>query len=223
MLIFKISEEKGYFMGKLIKVEVKDVLVSAVGFVVVLYDKDKERVLPIFIGPFEASGILMKLRNQPFVRPITYDLFKNTLEAIGARVKKVVVNDLREETFYAILYIETDDGRELEIDSRPSDAIAMALRFEAPIYVEEHVMELAGVPAEEILNRLMQESVTEVEEYTESSEETEDLKRKLEDLEEELRKAIEEERFEDAAMIRDEIEKIKKKLGPNQPPNIGIA
>ena len=122
---------------------------------VILKEEGGERFLPIWIGFNEANAIMMKLENIEFERPLTHDLMKNVLETIGAKLKKIVVSDLKNSTYYATLYVE-QGGREYEIDSRPSDAIALALRFGCDIYVDEIVLDktrssdfLKGVPVQE--------------------------------------------------------------------------
>jgi bifunctional DNase/RNase len=110
--------------------------------IVILKDKEGARVLPIWVGIFEANAIALQIENISTPRPMTHDLMKNLLGDLDASVEKVVVNDLRENTFYAMIYIHRG-GEIVAVDSRPSDAIALALRAKAPIYVEESVVESA--------------------------------------------------------------------------------
>ncbi len=112
--------------------------------IVVLKDELRNRVLPIWIGIFEANAIAIELEKVKTPRPMTHDLLRNVISTLGAKVEKVVVNDLRDNTFYAVIHL-TRDGEKLEIDSRPSDAIALAVRVKAPIFVEDHVFEKATV------------------------------------------------------------------------------
>src|SRR2546425_6683480 len=102
-------------------------------------DEEDKRSLPIWVGIFEANAIALELEKIATPRPMTHDLIKNILEAIDARVTKVVVTDLRDNTFFAALHLQVGD-REYTVDSRPSDAIALALRVSAPIYVDEDVV-----------------------------------------------------------------------------------
>lgn len=111
--------------------------------VVILKDEATGRTLPIWVGLFEANAITMGIEHTWTPRPMTHDLLKNILEGMKATVRTVTVNDLRANTFYAIITLEKE-GRQIEIDSRPSDAIALALRVNAPIYVVEKVLEAAG-------------------------------------------------------------------------------
>ncbi len=112
--------------------------------VVILKDKGTERYLLIWIGPLEAWAIASAVAGVPPPRPTTHDLVKSVVDELGAKVTQVIVNDLREETFYARIIMDSG-GRHIELDSRPSDAIAVAVRVKAPIYVEEQVLNSAGV------------------------------------------------------------------------------
>ena len=112
--------------------------------VVILKDSDRDRYLPIWIGPWEANAIAMKLQGLTPERPLTHDLFSLTLEELGVTLKQIVVSDLSEETFRARLLLE-QDGKALDIDARPSDAIALAVRAGVPIYATDSVLDRAGV------------------------------------------------------------------------------
>jgi len=108
--------------------------------VVVLVEPKSQKALPIWIGVFEAEAISRGLEDVVTLRPMTHDLMKQILDTLQASITRVVINDLKENTFYARLYVSMD-GEELIIDSRPSDAIALAVRVKAPIYVAESVLE----------------------------------------------------------------------------------
>ena len=108
--------------------------------IIILRDGDGQRVLPIWVGVFEANAIALQLESVQTPRPMTHDLMKNLLEEMGASIERVVVCDLRENTFYATIYLRTQQ-RTIAVDSRPSDAIALALRTQSPILVEESVIE----------------------------------------------------------------------------------
>jgi len=112
------------------------------GFVVLLMDLANKTGLPIWIGPFEANAIAMKLKKIGSHRPMTHDLIYNILKGLESQVMKIVVNDLKENTYYALIHLNRR-GEEIIIDSRPSDAIAIALAVDAPIFVSEHVIEKA--------------------------------------------------------------------------------
>jgi len=107
--------------------------------IVVLKDLQGSSVLPIWVGIYEANAIALEIEKVQTPRPMTHDLLKNVLLGLNVRVQKVVVNDLREDTFYALIWME-QDGQMISIDSRPSDALALALRLDCPIYVEDDVL-----------------------------------------------------------------------------------
>jgi uncharacterized protein len=133
-----------------IEVAVESIRVNMANYkrVVMLKEKPDGRYLPIWIGHFEADAIAIPLQNVQVSRPLTHDLLQSVVTALGGKVVSVVINDLAEETFYAKLVVDAN-GRHLEIDSRPSDAIAVAVRVGVPIYVAESVMDQAGVRLDE--------------------------------------------------------------------------
>jgi hypothetical protein len=108
--------------------------------IIVLKDPQGDSVLPIWVGLFEANAIALQIEKIGTPRPMTHDLLKSFLGSLGARIEKIVINDLKDNTFYAVIHVVQRDGQRLEIDSRPSDAIALALRSEAAIFVEEDVI-----------------------------------------------------------------------------------
>ena len=110
--------------------------------IVILKDKEGERVLPIWVGVFEANAIALQIENISTPRPMTHDLIRNILREIEADVQRIVVCELRENTFYAMIYLDRE-GETMAIDARPSDAIALALRTKSPIFVEDDVVESA--------------------------------------------------------------------------------
>lgn len=110
--------------------------------IVILKDKDGNRILPIWVGIFEANAIALQIENVSTPRPMTHDLLRNILGDLKATVQKIVVCELRDNTFYAMIYLDRA-GELMAVDSRPSDAIALALRTKSPIYVEESVVESA--------------------------------------------------------------------------------
>lgn len=107
--------------------------------VVILKGIEGESVLPIWVGIYEANAIALEMEKVATPRPMTHDLLKNLLIGLDAQVRKVVVNDLREDTFYAVIWLDKD-GQSISIDSRPSDALALALRADCPIFVEDEVL-----------------------------------------------------------------------------------
>jgi hypothetical protein len=107
--------------------------------IVILKDANGASVLPIWVGIYEANAIALEIEKVTTPRPMTHDLLKNLLLGLETRVQKVVVSELKEDTFYALIWLERD-GQVMSIDSRPSDALALALRMDCPIYVEEEVL-----------------------------------------------------------------------------------
>lgn len=160
------------------------------GFAVILKDDINNKWLPIYIGPFEAQAIAMELENQKPLRPSTHDLIKNIFETLDTKVHKVSIIDLKDNTFFAVITVETNNVVK-EIDSRPSDAIAVALRSKAPIFISQKILIQAGM---DVMPH-------------------EDPKgRKLRDLQTKLSESIQQENYEEAAKIRDEINKIKHEV-----------
>lgn len=130
----------------MIEMSVEFVRVSMQNYnrVVILKEKEAERYLLIWIGPAEAEAIAMRLGDVSPPRPQTHDLLRNAIDALGAQVSYVIVNDLNNDTYYARIVLD-QNGRAVEIDSRTSDAIALAVRAQVPIYAEEAVLERAGI------------------------------------------------------------------------------
>jgi uncharacterized protein len=126
----------------MIKMEIKGLLMDPVSNmpVVILRDTEKGHFLPIWVGIFEANAIALEMEKVSTPRPMTHDLLKNLLAELDARVVRIVINDLRENTFFARIHLTRGDST-LSVDSRPSDAIALALRSQAEIFVEEEVLE----------------------------------------------------------------------------------
>lgn len=163
-------------------------------FVVILKDDVNNRWLPIVVGNTEAQAIALQLENVAPPRPLTHDLIKNLLESVEAKVARVVVNDLRENTYYALISLKLN-GQNTNIDARPSDAIALALRMHAPIFVSEDVMDKASVDDRD------------VDDEEGPGPPMDDLAR----LEHDMKRAVSDERYEDAAKLRDEIKQLKEK------------
>lgn len=116
--------------------------------VVVLRETDSRRYLPIWIGPFEADAIALALQGHEPQRPLTHDLLKSVIGELGGSVNHILVNDIQDNTFFARIVVEQSAGT-IEIDARPSDAIALAVRSDVPIFVEDHVLNQAGVMLDE--------------------------------------------------------------------------
>lgn len=187
----------------MIPVKVDQLFLSNMGFVVLLKGTDDERSLPIFIGAAEAQAIATEVSGAPKPpRPLTHDLLKNMLDYMECRLLKVEVSDLKDSTFYAKIHLDRD-GTVMQMDSRPSDAIALALRYSAPIFVANNIMDSAG----QVFDTSAQEP------QPQGKDKKDDGPKKeltpLESLREKLKRAVEEERYEDAAKARDEIERLK--------------
>ena len=171
-------------------------------YAILLKEVNGNRRLPIIIGAFEAQAIALEIEGIKPPRPLTHDLLKQITDNLGATIIEVVIDDLRENTFYAKIIFEVS-ALTNEIDARPSDAIALAVRAQAPIYVAESVMEVAAfVPSEE----------GETEEEDEKEEKDEKVphtkEAKLAVLQNKLREAIDAEEYERAAKIRDDIQRL---------------
>ncbi len=127
------------------------------GFFVLLEELEGERALLIGIGPMEARSIWDALNGNFFFRPLTHDLIRNMLDSLKVSLKKVVVTKLENNVFYANMYLQKESGETVVMDSRPSDAIAIALRTKSPVYVNEEVLSQAGVPKENVKSLLSKE------------------------------------------------------------------
>jgi bifunctional DNase/RNase len=110
--------------------------------IIILKDLNSDAVLPIWVGPFEANAIFLEIEKTTTPRPMTHDLARNLIQGLNASVQKVVVNELRNDTFYAVIWLQ-QDGETVTLDARPSDAIALALRCDCPIFVSEEVLRVA--------------------------------------------------------------------------------
>jgi len=130
----------------MVEMTIDSIRVSLMNYqrVVILKEKVAERYLPIWIGPAEADAIAVCLQGVTVPRPLTHDLLRSIIDALGATVNSIIVCDLKNDTFFAKVILNVDGGQ-LEIDSRPSDALALAVRVEVPIYAEETVLDKAGV------------------------------------------------------------------------------
>jgi hypothetical protein len=176
-------------------------------YALILGEKDGKRRLPIIIGGFEAQSIAIELEKIKTPRPLTHDLFKTFASSFEITITEVIINKFSEGVFYAILLC-SDGKKELEIDSRTSDAIALALRFGCPVYTYESIMVAAGILMEEDQESSKTEDPAEealVPEKISFSEQS------LTELHQLLQSAVENEEYEKASRIRDEINKRKKK------------
>jgi bifunctional DNase/RNase len=176
-------------MDELIPVKIQGVVVDPVsrGFAVILRDDISNKWLPIYIGPFEAQSIAQALEGQKFTRPGTHDLIKNIIDDLNCHIVKVTITELQDSTFFAVITVMTPAG-EKDIDSRPSDAIAVAVRAKAPVFIAKKVILQAGMDA--------------MPKEDERSVKMRELQTRLNDL-------IQQEKYEEAAKLRDEMNRIK--------------
>src|SRR5688572_33385313 len=142
IVLFSLNRSNRSFMH--VEMRIKGLMLDPITNmpIVILSDLDGQRILPIWVGFFEANAIALQMENVTTPRPMTHDLLKNVIAGLNANVQKIVVNNLWDNTFYALVFIETN-GETVAIDSRPSDAIALALRMKSPIFVEEEVINKA--------------------------------------------------------------------------------
>jgi len=183
---------------------------SSGAYALILGITGENRRLPIIIGGFEAQAIAIELEKMKPTRPLTHDLFKSFADHFEIKIVEVVINKFEEGIFFSKLVCEAG-GSTTEIDSRTSDAVALAIRFDCPIYAYEHIIDEAAIdmdteaaPAEdagEESGKQAAETLGKYEDYL------------LEELEEMLKKAVAEEKYEEASRLRDEINKRKEKLG----------
>ncbi|WP_208425429.1 MULTISPECIES: bifunctional nuclease family protein [Salinibacter] len=183
---------------------------SGGAYALVLGEVEGNRRLPIIIGAFEAQAIALELEKIQPPRPMTHDLLRDTFEAVEVDVEEVVIDELREGTFFAKIRYR-HDGEEHQLDSRPSDAVALAVRVDAPIFVAPAVLDEAGIVAEDESDI---SSLAEQAEETSPSEEEEGTE--LEQMQKQLEEAVEAEDYERAAELRDEIQRLEQEQQQNQ-------
>lgn len=169
-------------------------------FVVILKEESGTRRLPVVIGGFEAQAIAIAIENIQPNRPLTHDLFKNTLVSIGVDLKEIIISDLKNNVFYASLILEQADGTVVELDSRTSDAIALAIRFGCPIFAYEQILDKAGIELDEQTSNIEKENKAVELDHPLS-------KYALNDLTKMLNDALNGEDYERAAQIRDELKR----------------
>jgi uncharacterized protein len=190
---------------------------SGGAYALILSEAEGSRRLPIIIGTFEAQAIALELEHIKPPRPMTHDLLKTVIDRFDSSVTKVVINELREGTFYAQIHVERSIGT-VEIDARPSDAIAVAIRFTAPIFVDNRVLNEAGIdaePAQESQEKPIRKAqVIKSENISISSQDKapDGEKAKIDLLEKNMKAAIAAEDYELAAKLRDELQKLKADL-----------
>lgn len=172
-------------------------------YAILLKEIDGVRRLPIIIGAFEAQAIALEIEGIKPPRPLTHDLLKQVIDNLGGSVMEVIISELRENTFYAKIILEIS-GLSNEIDARPSDAIALSVRAQSPIFVAESVLETAGfVPTDENEKELTRKGEISDDQQVPKSKEA-----KIASLQNKLREALDAEEYERAAKIRDDIKKL---------------
>lgn len=176
---------------------------SGGAYALILTEVNGVRRLPIIIGSFEAQAIALELENIKPPRPMTHDLLKNIVQSFDAVVNHVIINDLSEGTFYSKIVLERGDEL-YEVDARPSDAIALAVRFGTQIFVNERILKEAGIRTDQEAGETEPKDAKKKEAATVEKELS-----KLEQLEIDLHTAIETENYEKAAKLRDQISKLK--------------
>lgn len=175
-------------------------------YILVLGEEEGNRRLPIVIGAFEAQAIYVQLENFKYSRPLTHELFKRFAEHFNIELKEVIIDQVKEGIFFAKL-VCSKDGKESLIDSRTSDAVALAMRFNCPIFTNEKVMSTAGMIMDE---KAFLQQEDEEQDFDDEAEEGELATFTLEELEDMLQKAVDGEEYERASRIRDEIKRRKK-------------
>ncbi len=189
-----LDVKPGKAVPAVIEVEINEVTFnpSSKSYMVILRQKDADRWLPIYIGPGEAQTITFNMRHSQYPRPMTFDLMQNMVEKLGGVVSRVLISQLRDDTFYAEVDLLKPDGDLLTLDARPSDAIPLALKLRLPIYMNEEVMRVAGHDG-----------------YPKMI----SIDERISHLERELNKAVEAENYEHAAELRDQIKQFKELQG----------
>lgn len=193
---------------------IDNISVSNLGFIVFLKAVGDTRVLPIFIGANEAHSIAIAFNNQTPPRPLTHDLLKNILGMLDVEVVRIQVTALSENTFYGRIHLRKEGIEEMDIDARPSDAIALALRYKVPIYIHKDVYKSAAIQVKE--TDAGEESIAEAAGEAESAEVGIEARKPsrqpvnpVERLKEKLKHALEAEHYEEAARLRDELKRLQ--------------
>jgi bifunctional DNase/RNase len=180
---------------------IDNISVSNLGFIVFLKVEGDHRVLPIFIGANEAQSIAIAYNNQVPPRPLTHDLLKNMLGMLDCEVTKVLVTSLTDNTFFGRIFFRKEGIEDLDVDARPSDAIALAIRYKAPIFIHKDVYESAAI--------MVKEGESEEGEAPPGDILKPAAANPVEKLESDLERALAEERYEEAARLRDELKKYR--------------
>ncbi len=196
----------------MMSVKVTQLFLSNVGFVVLLEGDQDERSLPIFIGAAEAQSIAKFINGGDILRPLTHDLMKNILDFMECRLMRVEISDIKDGTFFAQLIMD-QDGTIVEMDCRPSDAIALSLRCAAPIYTAKHVLEKAGhIFNDDAFGEVPHQNLSAKKAHKEQSQHNSLIHKRspIDNLKAKQERAVKEERYEDAARLRDQIQRLNQ-------------
>jgi bifunctional DNase/RNase len=181
----------------LVPAEVWTVAKAEQGSAVLIKPIGSEVAVPIFIGPLEAQAILIGLANHKMPRPLTHDLLLSTLNQLEVKISRIEITELKEGTFYARLVLNRN-GSDVSLDSRPSDCVALAVRAKCPIFIDEGVVDEAGIPISAA-------------EAGGKSNKSSEIQSQISYLEKQLEKAVEDENYEEAALLRDQIKELEEK------------
>lgn len=190
-------------------------------YALILKEVHGNRRLPVIIGAFEAQAIALELEKFKRLRPLTHDIFYETILKLDASIQYIIIDDIKEGIFYATIYIRQKNGNIIELDARPSDAVAMAVRFNCPIYTNSKVMDEASVVVNE--EEFEENDIIETENRTSTSAQqtnieslsNEEILQRIQTLNAEIEEAILHEDYEKAAKLRDEIKQLESKKNKN--------
>lgn len=194
-------------MSNLVEAEIWTVAKTDQGNAVLVKPLDGDKAVPIFIGPLEAQNILLGLGEVEIPRPLTHDLLLSLLATLDARLVRVDIHTLSEGTYYSNLILE-HAGRRLEVDSRPSDSLALAVRADCPIYIDLDLVEESGVSLEQLREASVEAEVEEGDDEPEAEPSARDAE--LAELKQNLDRAVAQENYEEAAKLRDLIRKLEQ-------------
>jgi hypothetical protein len=196
-------------LSTLVEAEIWTVAKTDQGNAVLVKPLDGDKAVPIFIGPLEAQNILLGLGEVEIPRPLTHDLLLHLLTTLDTRLVRVDIHTLNEGTYYSNLILE-HRGRRLEVDARPSDSLALAVRTDCPIFIASELVEESGVSLEQ-LKQAAVDAESEVEDGDDEPEADPDLRdEELADLKAQLERAVAREGYEEAARLRDEIRRLEE-------------
>lgn len=193
-------------MSNLVEAEIWTVAKTDQGNAVLVKPVDGDKAVPIFIGPLEAQNILLGLSEVDIPRPLTHDLLLSLLTTLGARLVRVDIHTLAEDTYYSNIVLE-HAGRRYEIDARPSDSLALAVRADCPIYIDLDMVEESGVSLEQLRESTVDPEGEDGDDEPEAEPSAREAQ--LTDLRERLNQAVTQENYEEAARLRDQIQKLE--------------